>query len=56
MVQCAFSMDVTRYNDTEKQNSKMRLYELANLQLKRASRKVRTQKSALASPVSPSIQ
>jgi hypothetical protein len=34
MVQCAFSMDVTRYNDTEKQNSKMRLYELANQQLK----------------------
>jgi hypothetical protein len=29
-VQCTVSMDVARYNDTEKQNSKMLVYELAN--------------------------
>jgi hypothetical protein len=63
MVQCAFSMNVTRYNDTEKQNSKMRLYELANLQLKTGQPQSPntvnvkcSQQPALASPVSPSIQ
>jgi hypothetical protein len=33
-VQCTFSMDEARYNDTEKQNSKMRVYELANRTVK----------------------